>query len=88
MGKGMFSQSSPNCTLQGHGRFLPPPPPLPRGLRYQYSVASFATLRVLSCLTRLGSAVRVATLDDFAVTLKLAAWLRLLYEPKRVPWSY
>jgi hypothetical protein len=48
--------------------------PYRSALTLQYSVASFATLRVLSSLHRLGSAVRVATLYDFAVTLKHAIW--------------
>jgi hypothetical protein len=39
-------------------------------LTHQYSVASFATLRVLS------SAVSITTLYDFYVTLKHAIWLR------------
>jgi hypothetical protein len=47
-----------------------PPPPRCAALSHQYSVASFATLRVLSCLHSPGLSVRVATLHDFAVTLK------------------
>jgi hypothetical protein len=41
-------------------------------LLQQFSVASFATLRVV--FTRLGSAVRVATVYDIVVALKHAIW--------------
>jgi hypothetical protein len=44
---------SPNCMLQGHVR-TSPPPPYRAALSHQNSIASFATLQVLSCLHSLG----------------------------------
>jgi hypothetical protein len=71
-------KSSPNCMLQGRGRTSP--------LTARLQVASTALLALLRCefwavFTRLVSAVCVATLCNFAVTLKPSIWWRPAWLP-------
>jgi hypothetical protein len=66
---------------QRHGKTSPPPHPPQHhssALSHQYSVPSFAALLVLSCLFSPDTAVCVAKLRNFAVTLKHAVWWRLI----------